>query len=134
MADKFAAQLHAFAEKTGQKLEDVDVAFKLSLFNRVVRNTRVADPSTWKKPDPSYKGGQMRGGWQVSASATFVEGYRNTGASLPGDEVGKIHPYTVTYLTNAVPYAPVYNEIDNIIGLAVADALSALTEAVREVQ
>lgn len=134
MADKFAAQLHAFAEKTGQKLEDVDVAFKLSLFNRVVRNTRVADPSTWKKPDPSYKGGQMRGGWQVSASATFVEGYRNTGASLPGDEVGKIHPYTVTYLTNAVPYAPVYNEIDNIIGLAVADALSALAEAVREVQ
>lgn len=133
MANKFGAQLHAFAKKTGDKLEDVDVAFKLGLFERVIRNTRVADPMSWKRPDPTYRGGQMRGGWQVTAAAVFREGVRNTTAALPVAEVGKVQPFSVTYLSNAVPYAPIYEEKDAMMGRAIADAQRALAEAVNDV-
>lgn len=133
MANKFGAQLHAFAKKTGDKLEDADVAFKLGLFERVIRNTRVADPMSWKRPDPTYRGGQMRGGWQVTAAAVFREGFLNITRNLPAEEVGKIQPFSVTYLSNAVPYAPYWEEETAMMGRAIADAQRALAEAVNDV-
>lgn len=129
----FAAQLQAFADKTNEKLEDVDRAFKLSLFNRVVANTRVADPSTWKRPDPTYLGGTMRGNWQVSTGGPvtdFIEGQRNFTFALPEAEAGRIQAFSSTWLTNNTPYVFVYEELDAMVGKALADARRALEEAV----
>ncbi|MEO1108264.1 MAG: hypothetical protein AAFX90_10110 [Pseudomonadota bacterium] len=131
----FAAQLKAFAEKTEQKLEDVDRAFKLELFTLVVQRTRVADPSTWKRPDPNYLGGTMRGNWQVTSgapAASFLEGVRNTGIALPATQVGQIEPFSSTWLTNNTPYVLVYEELDAMVGASLADARRILAEAVQD--
>lgn len=130
-------QLRAFADKTGEKLEDVDRAFKLGLFNRVVSMTRVADPSTWKRPDPTYLGGTMRGNWQVTTgqpASAFIEGQRNTVAVLPADEGAKIAPFSRTYLTNNTPYVRVWEEVDGMVARGVSDARRQLEKAVRDAQ
>lgn len=132
-------QLRAFADKTGEKLEDVDRGFKLSLFNRVVRRTRVADPSTWKRPDPTYLGGTMRGNWQVttgSPAGAFLEGRRVTEGNftLLPEEAGKITAFSSTWLTNNTPYVRVWEEVDGMLGLGIADARRILDEAVRDAQ
>lgn len=131
----FGEQLNAFAEKTGERLEDVDRAFKISLFGRVVRRTRVADPLSWKRPDPTYLGGTMRGNWQISTGrpiAEFIEGRRNLTAVLPASETGKIQAFSSTWLSNNTPYARYYEEIDGMVGGAIADAKRALAEAVAQ--
>lgn len=130
----FGAQLQAFADKTGEKLADVDRAFKLGVFSDVVRLTRVADPSSWKRPDPTYLGGTMRGNWQVTTGApatAFIEGRRNTGTALPAGEAGKIQPFSATWLSNNTPYVMVWEEVDGMVGIAIAQAKNRLAEAVR---
>lgn len=114
----FAAQLHAFAEKTSEKLEDVDRAFKIGLFNRAVINTRVDT-------------GRLRGNWQVSngAPASGETGRFQRIGGLEPSEAAKIQPFSVTYLTNNVPYAIVWEERDGITGRAILESTTALTEA-----
>ena len=133
----FASQLQAFADKTGEKLENVDRAFKLGMFQDVVKRTRVADPSTWKRPDPTYLGGTMRGNWFVSTGApvsTFVDGLRNTSAAMPAGEASKIQPFSATWLTNNTPYVMVYEEKDGMVGAAIANARRRLEQAVKSVR
>lgn len=134
---QFARDLRKFAEKTGEKLEKVDRAYKLALFGRVVRGTRVADPSTWQRPDPDYRGGTMRGGWLVSTGtpATGMKSdFRNTSEDLPAAEVGKIQPFSLTYIANNVPYVLVYEEKDGMVRGAIAAANRQLAEAVARVK
>lgn len=131
----FAQDLRKFAEKTNEKLEDVDRAFKLALFSEVVRNTRVADPASWKRPDPTYLGGTMRGNWQVTTGApaqTFIEGQRNRSQVLPADEQAKILAFSATWLSNNTPYVLVWEEQDAMVGRAIAGARRTLSEAVRD--
>lgn len=130
---KFAADLRKFAEKTGEKLEKVDRAYKLALFGRVVRGTRVADPSTWQRPDPDYRGGTMRGNWFVATGAPdskFILGNLNTSEDLPASESAKIQPFSLTYLANSTPYVLVYEEKDGMVRGAIAAANRTLAEAV----
>lgn len=132
----FGQQLRSFAEKTGEKLEDVDVGFKLGLFGRVVKRTRVADPLSWKRPDPTYKGGTMRGNWQVTTGApaqNFIVGRLNTTPALPATEAAQIQPFSVTWLTNNTPYVLVYEEKDAMVASARADALRILAAEVGKV-
>lgn len=119
----FGADLKRFADKTEEKLEDVDVAFKLGLFNRVVLNTRVDT-------------GRMRGNWQVSTGAPAggetgrLQSEANT--VLDASEAARIAPFSATYLTNNVPYAFVWEERDGMMGRAIAEARQILEEAVRD--
>ena len=129
----FGVQLQMFAQKTGATLADVDVGFKLSLLERVVRNTRVADPATWKRPDPSYLGGTMRGNWQITSGAPASGPElptRNTSLSPDPSEVAKIQPFSKTFLTNTTSYFPVWNEVDGTIPKAISNARAALRRAV----
>lgn len=131
----FGAQLQAFAEKTGGTLEEVDVSFKLSLLNRLVRLTRVADPMTWKQPDPTYRGGTMRGNWQITSGAPASGPQlvrRNTGLQADPAEAAKIMPFSKTFLTNTTTYFPVWNERDGTIPKAIANARAALRRAIAE--
>lgn len=123
MADDFGQQLLRFAEKTKENLEDVDVAFKLSLFNRIAALTRVDT-------------GRMRGNWQVSTNtpAAGETGRFQSAANAQIDpaEVAKILPFSATYLTNNVPYILVWEEQDGMVDRARADALRILNEAVQD--
>lgn len=119
---KFGAQLRAFAEKTGERLEDVDVGFKLSVFNRAVSYTRVDT-------------GRMRGNWQVSTGAPArgeTGKLQPVSVALDPAEAAKILPFTVTYLSNNVPYILVWEEQDGMAARAIADARAILNEAVRD--
>lgn len=123
MANKFGEQLQAFARKTGEQLEDVDRGFKLDLFSRVVQNTRVDK-------------GRMRGNWQVS-TGTPAQGetgrlQSEANAVLDPTEVAKIMPFSVTYLTNNVPYVLIWEVRDGITGRAVTDARATLARAIAE--
>lgn len=119
----FAADLKRFADKTEEKLEDVDVGFKLGVFNRVVLNTRVDT-------------GRMRGNWQVSTGAPAggetgrLQSEANT--FLDAGESAKIQPFSATYLTNNVPYAIVWEERDGMMGRAIAEARQVLEEVARD--
>lgn len=119
----FADDLRRFSDLTGEKLEDVDVAFKLGLFNRVVLNTRVDT-------------GRMRGNWQVSTGAPAggetgrVQSEANT--VLDPTEAGRIAPFSATFLTNNVPYAYIWEERDGMMGRGIAEARQILEEAVRD--
>jgi len=123
VADNFGAQLKAFADKTGEKLEDVDRGFKLALGNRLVLNTRVDT-------------GRLRGNWQVTTGAP-AQGetgrlQSEANSALNASEAARIAPFSVTYFTNNVPYAFVWEERDGITGRAIADARRVLDEAVRD--
>lgn len=117
MAD-FGKQLLAFADKTGEALEDVDRGFKIGLFNRAVLNTRVHT-------------GRLRGNWQVSngVPASGETGRFQKIGGLDPSEAAKILPFSVTYLTNNVPYALVWEVRDGITGRAILESTTALTEA-----
>ena len=119
----FGQQLQRFAEKTGEKLEDVDVGFKLDLFTRAVRNTRVDT-------------GRMRGNWQVSTGAP-ADG--ETGRRQPEENIyldpseeAKIQPFSLTWLTNNTPYVVIWEERDGITGRAIAEARQMLEQVVRD--
>ncbi len=117
----FGAQLQAFARKTGRRLEQVDLAIKLSLFNRVLANTRVDK-------------GRLRGNWQVSTgipAAGEIERL-NPAAGLTPDEISKIQPFSNTILTNNLAYARVWDENDAIISRAIADARAQLARLVAD--
>lgn len=118
----FAAQLQAWANKTERRLEDVDRAFKLELFNQVVLTTRVDT-------------GRLRGNWQVSTGApavTEIERFQKAGG-LQAGEVAKIQPFSSTWLSNNLPYAMVWEQRDGMVGGAVAMAQRALAKAVQDV-
>lgn len=122
MALSFAAQLQAWANKTEQKLEDVDRAFKLELFNQVVRTTRVDT-------------GRLRGNWQVTTGAPArgqLERFQKAGG-LSSIEVAKIQPFSSTWLSNNLPYARIWEQRDGMVGGALAMARRALAKAVQDV-
>ena len=132
---KFTDDLRKFAAKQGERLETVDRAFKFGMFGDVVRNTRVADPMSWKQPDPDYRGGTLRGNWQVSTGTPatgYTPGKLNTGEALPAGEAANIKPFSLTYLANNVPYALVYEEKDGMVRGAIARANRRLREAVAD--
>lgn len=117
----FGAQLQAFADKTGEKLENVDRAFKIGLFDRVVSNTRVDT-------------GRLRGNWQVTTDTPAVgelDRLQPAGGLSPA-EAAKVQPFSLTILSNNLPYAMHWEEQDAMIGRAVADAMRQLEKAVRE--
>ena len=119
----FGAQLHRFAEKTGEKLEDVDTSFKLSLFDRVVRRTRVDT-------------GRMRGNRQVTTNAPATAELQRfqRGSGLVVSEAEKIEPFSETWLANNVPYVRIWEERDGMVAAAIADANRQLKVAVEKVK
>lgn len=121
MAKSFGAQLWAFADKTEEALEDVDVAFKLGLFNRITQRTRVDT-------------GRMRGNWQVTngVPAATENGRLQQAGGIPQSEIARIQPFSRTFYTNNVPYVLIWEERDGMVGSAIADARRQLEAAVRQ--
>lgn len=119
----FGDQLRRFAEKTGEELADVDVAFKFGVFSDAVALTPVDT-------------GRLKGNWQITngAPAAGVLARTDPTPGIPLDlaEQAKIQPFSVTYLTNNMEYGPYVEEKQGFVGRAIANARARLEQAVRD--
>ena len=121
---KFADDVAAFAERTEEDVSDVMLAFKLGLFGRIIRGTRVDT-------------GRLRGNWQVSDEVpitTEIERLSPVASAVDASEMSRIDPLGTTWLSNNLVYAMVWEERDAMVGRAIADATRALEEAARSVR
>jgi hypothetical protein len=122
VANKFGQQLKDFAEKTGQELEDVDVAFKFALFDRVFRGTPVDT-------------GRLRANWQITndtPATNAIAAFDEVAEGTPLDQSAEllIKPFSVTYLANNLIYAVAMEERYQMVGRAIINARSALARAI----
>lgn len=106
----FSLDITKFAQKTNSTLDEAARAIKISLFNGVIRDTRVDT-------------GRLRGNWQTTTGAPAsgevdrqdkVAQGTNGGKAMDG-VVKTVKGDTVDYLTNNLPYAQVWEERDGMI-------------------
>lgn len=102
---KFFIDVSKFADRTKAKLGDASRAIKISLFNGVIGDTRVDT-------------GRLRGNWQTSTGKPItltVERFDQVGNVVQAEVKATVTEFGVDYITNNLPYAPVWNERDGII-------------------
>lgn len=108
----FGSDLRKIAKARNLDLKKISVSVPLRLFNAVLRDTRVDT-------------GRLRGNFQVTTSVEAVtildRKDPNKGGDLLQSEASKIEPFSLTFLTNNLVYAPVWEENDGMIGRALAD-------------
>lgn len=106
----FTLDIKKFAQKTDSTLDEAARAIKISLFNGVIRDTRVDT-------------GRLRGNWQTTTGAPATGkvdrqdkvAQGTNGGKAMDDVVKTVKGDTVDYLTNNLPYAQVWEERDGMI-------------------
>lgn len=106
----FTLDIKKFAQKTDSTLDEAARAIKISLFNGVIRDTRVDT-------------GRLRGNWQTTTGAPATGkvdrqdkvAQGTNGGKAMDDVVKTVKGDTVDYLTNNLIYARVWNERDGMI-------------------
>lgn len=120
----FSLDIAKFAQKTSSTLDEAARAIKISLFNGVIRDTRVDT-------------GRLRGAWMTTTGSPAnesadrldkVEQGSNGGAAMD-DVIKNVRGPTVDYLTNTLPYAEIWNERDGMI----AKNMARISRIVKEV-
>lgn len=120
----FAVDVARFAEKTNSSLDEASRAIKISLFSRVIADTRVDT-------------GRLRGNWQTST------GTPETGTTDRLDPNGQLATkeaeQTVTadqvdYFTNNLPYAEVWEQEDGMIARNMERIQRIVGEVARDVR
>lgn len=94
-----------WAKQTGTTLDQAARGITISLFNGVIRDTRVDT-------------GRLRGNWQTStgrAISSTTERMDKNGTAAEAEVSGTVESGAINYITNNLPYAPVWNERDAII-------------------
>lgn len=118
----FGAQLREIAERKGLELEKVGRGVTLRIFNAVARDTRVDT-------------GLLRGNWQVTQNAPVGSATERVdprlGAPLAESQQSQVEPFALNILSNALPYAQVWEERDGMIARAVADVVRAVEAEVQ---
>lgn len=103
--------LDRLAETLGAEMDQFMRAVKISLFNGVIRDTRVDT-------------GRLKGNWQTTtgeeASYQSLLRYDPGGAQAMSEVVHVVRGDTVDYLTNNLPYAEVWEERDGMVARNVA--------------
>jgi hypothetical protein len=109
------------AEKLGADVEKLARAVKISIFSGVILDTRV-------------RTGRLRGNWQTTTEAPAsgtIERFDPSGSQAISDVQNVVKSDTVDYLTNNLPYAPVWNERDGYIQRAVQRIGRTIREQLR---
>jgi len=104
----------------GREVDEVIRATKISLFNGVIRDTRVDT-------------GRMRGNWQCTTGSMAVgeiERLDRAGTGPEADVRNTVKPDTVDFLTNNVPYVEVWEQRDGMVVKNVARIERNIREAV----
>lgn len=124
----FAVDLTNYAKKTNATLDEAARAITISLFNGVIRDTRV-------------KTGRLRGNWQTSLD----QPERGTieredkipqgadGGDAQADVINTVQSGAVNYLTNNLPYAEVWEQRDGMVARNAARIERTVAEEVRRV-
>jgi len=110
MSNDWAADIEKIVKRTQDNLGRFSRAVKISLFNDVIDNTR-------------WKTGRLRGNWNISEGSpdrSVSESLDPTGSGAKARIADESSENGVTYLTNNLPYAQVYEEKDAMVGTAVA--------------
>lgn len=101
----FSLDIAAFAKQAEATLDETARAIKISLFNGVIRDTRVDT-------------GRLRGNWQTTTGSPAngeLARLDPSGAAATQDVQNGVKGDTVDYLTNNLPYAEVWEERDAMI-------------------
>jgi len=97
--------LQQWAAKTERRIDDVARELKIEVLTNLVMGTRVDT-------------GRMRGNWQLSQGSPAVgelDRLDKNGGPTISAEGNKVTGISVTYITNNLPYAAVWNERDAIV-------------------
>lgn len=125
----FKLNVAKFSKATKNTIAEASRAIKISLFNGVIRDTRVDT-------------GRLRGNWQTSTGSpiTDVSLLRkdktpkgSDGGIAQDDVLATVTAFGVDYITNNLVYAPVWNERDGIIDKNIARLRRNIREAVASV-
>lgn len=106
----FTLDIKKFAQKTDSTLDEAARAIKISLFNGVIRDTRVDT-------------GRARGGWQTTTGSPATGSVDrldqvpqgSNGGEAMNEVVKNVRGFTVDYLTNNIPYIIFLEEKDAMI-------------------
>lgn len=112
MSGPFELALAAFAEKAGNRANDVVRKVVIDVTASVVDKSPVGNPDLWKRPAPEgYVGGRFRANWTLqegSVDYTTTEAIDAGGeatkgrlsAAVPDRAAGKVY-----FVANSLPYA-----------------------------
>lgn len=119
----FGADVKKIAAQMGKEVDQVQRAITMEVFSSVIDNTRVAEPSTWKVPDPTYVGGRARGNWQTTVG-TPAQGALETkdkkGTATKAKMVSALKPKSLMIISNNLPYIGKLEEMDGMVGKTIA--------------
>jgi len=113
--------IERFAAKTRSRVDEAARAIKISLFNGVIRDTRVDT-------------GRLRGNWQTTTGEPAqgtLERLDPTGAEAQQEAVNNVGAATKDYLTNNLPYAEVWEQQDGMVERNMARVQRNVKEAVK---
>lgn len=122
----FSIDIKKFSRKTKSTLSEASRAIKISLFNGVIRDTRVDT-------------GRLRGNWQTSTGEPIYSTTERMDKVQQGSSGGaaekeveqNVTAYGVDYLTNNLPYAEVWEERDGMIAKNMARIKRNIKEVTR---
>lgn len=119
----FKINVAKFSKATKSTIAEASRAIKISLFNGVIRDTRVDT-------------GRLRGNWQTSTGKPItvtIERFDKSGNTVTAEVSSVVSAFGVDYITNNLVYAPVWNERDGIIDKNIARLRRNIREAVASV-
>jgi len=119
----FKLNVAKFSKATKSTIAEASRAIKISLFNGVIRDTRVDT-------------GRLRGNWQTSTGKPItvtIERFDKSGNTVTAEVSSVVSAFGVDYITNNLVYAPVWNERDGIIDKNIARLRRNIKEAVASV-
>ena len=107
----FALDVSRMVANVTEETERVVRGTLYGVASRVIRGTPVAAPEEWLKPDPTYIGGTLRGGWNASIGSPDLA--KKATKDQSGDStvlamsvvVNSLELGQTFYLTNPYPYA-----------------------------
>lgn len=120
----WAEHIKRLTDKGGKDLGKLCKAIKIELFSGVVADTRVDT-------------GRLRGNWQIqegTAAKGEVDTLDPTGSAVTADINSKSSEDGVTYFTNNLPYAKVYEEKDAMVARNVVRVLANIKQMADDIK
>jgi hypothetical protein len=117
-ARSFQFQLDKFmSDLVPEAVVQVHAKITLDLLYSLIKKSPVGFPPSWKNPAPKgYVGGQFRSFWQANLSGSATIAQKTNDSRKYGEdpssrqteaanaELGKLAPFSVSYIVNGLPY------------------------------
>jgi hypothetical protein len=115
--------ISAWADRTGQQLGEASKGIKLSLFRLIITDTR-------------FDTGRLKGNWQTSVGTPAVGTIERLddelGSAAILEAASTVTEFGVDYLTNNLPYAKKWDDVDGVVDKSIARLERNIQEVVNE--